>query len=206
MHEIVLENLPQSQPVDDQADPPRIAVLVSGSGRTLKNIVAAIESGALHAWVVLVVASKECPGAEFARGRGITTIVNDRLDTAEEVGDLFDEYRIDWAVLAGYVRLLPIPERYLGRVVNIHPALLPRHGGRGMYGLRVHAAVIDAGDIQSGCTVHLADGAYDRGEIIAQAQCAVEPGDTPESLASRVFALETELYPKALSKLFASRR
>lgn len=206
MPEIVLKNPPQSQSVRDQADPPRIAIFVSGSGRTLRNIVAAIESGALLARVVLVVASKECAGAEFARGQGFATRVHDRLDDADEVGELLDEFRVDWAVLAGYVRLLPIPERYRGRVVNIHPSLLPRHGGRGMYGHRVHAAVIESGDAESGCTVHLADGVYDRGEIIAQARCAVEADDSPESLASRVFELETDLYPKALSKLFAARR
>jgi len=206
MPEIFLENLPHSQSAPANPEPPRIAVFVSGSGRTLRNLVASTETGALSATVVLVVASKECPGADFARGRGIATRVNCGLDSEHEVGGLLDEFGVDWAVLAGYVRLLPIPERYRGRVVNIHPSLLPRHGGQGMYGLRVHASVIESGDTESGCTVHLADGAYDRGEIVAQAKCAVEPGDTPESLASRVFALETDLYPKALTKLFASHQ
>jgi phosphoribosylglycinamide formyltransferase-1 len=182
-----------------------IAVFVSGGGRTLKNLDGAIHRGDLPARIVLVVASKECPGAEFARERGYTTVVDGRLDDVATVERLLSDTGARWVVLAGYVRLLPIPERWKGRVVNIHPSLLPRHGGQGMYGQRVHEAVLGAGDAESGCTVHLADGEYDRGEIIAQARCPVYPEDTVQTLASRVFELETELYPKALSKLLRER-
>ena len=182
-----------------------IAVFISGGGRTLENIDDAIRRGDLAATIELVVASKECPGADFARRRGYTTVVDGRLDAVNEVERLLNDSGADWVVLAGYVRLLPIPDRWRGRVVNIHPSLLPLHGGRGMYGQRVHEAVLRAGDAESGCTVHLADGEYDRGEIIAQASCPVYPDDTPKTLASRVFELETDLYPKALAKLFAER-
>lgn len=189
-----------------ESPPAPIAVFISGSGRTLRNLCLAIEEERLSARIVLVVASKECPGADFARQQGIRTLVRGTLESPEAVGDLLRSAGAEWAVLAGYVRLMPIPEDYRGRVVNIHPALLPRHGGKGMYGLRVHAAVLEAGDTQSGCTVHLADGEYDRGETIAQATCPVLPDDTPEALAARVFALETDLYPKALAQLFARSR
>lgn len=183
-----------------------IAVFVSGGGRTLRNIADRIEAGELPAKIVLVVASKECPGAEFARSKGIRTLVEHQFETPDSVGKLLREAGAEWAVLAGYVRLLPIPDEFRGRVVNIHPSLLPKHGGQGMYGQRVHAAVIEAGETTSGCTVHLAEGEYDRGKILAQASCPVLPDDTAETLASRVFQLETELYPKALAELFSNRR
>lgn len=199
-----------SVPPNDQnqaeMSPIPIAAFVSGGGRTLRNIASAIDDGTVPARIVLVVATRECPGAAFARERGIRTVIDGSLDSASEVGDLLRESGAAWAVLAGYVRLLPIPDEYRGRVVNIHPSLLPRHGGQGMYGTRVHRAVLAAGDETSGCTVHLADGEYDRGEIVAQASCPVLPGDTPESLAARVFELETRLYPKALAGLFRRGR
>ena len=184
-------------------------MFISGGGRTLENIDDAIRRGDLAATIELVVASKECPGADFARRRGYTTGVDGRLDAVNEVERLLNDSGADWGVLAGYVRLLPIPDRWRGRVVNIHPSLLPLHGGRGMYGQRVHEAVLRAGDAESGCTVHLADGEYDRGEIIANffglGSQRMHPDDTPKTLASRVFELETDLYPKALAKLFAER-
>jgi phosphoribosylglycinamide formyltransferase-1 len=186
--------------------PVPIAIFVSGGGRTLRNIAQRIEAGELPAKITLVVASKECPGADFAREKGIRTVIQGRFETPDAVGDILRGAGAEWVVLAGYVRLLPIPEDYRGRVVNIHPSLLPKHGGQGMYGQRVHAAVIRAGEPVSGCTVHLADGEYDRGEIIAQASCPVLSDDTPETLAARVFELETDLYPKALAELFRNRR
>ncbi|MFG0292760.1 MAG: phosphoribosylglycinamide formyltransferase [Phycisphaerales bacterium JB050] len=194
-----------------QASPPNhlpvpIAIFVSGGGRTLRNIAGRIEAGDLPAKIVLVVASKECPGADFARQQEIRTVIRGNFETPDAVGDLLREAGADWVVLAGYVRLLPIPVEFRGRVVNIHPSLLPKYGGQGMYGQRVHAAVIRAGEVESGCTVHLADGEYDRGEIVAQARCPVLRGDTPETLAARVFELETDLYPKALAELFKNRR
>lgn len=184
--------------------PARLAVLISGSGRTLLNLVDRIEEGTLSARIELVIASRECVGAERARNRGLRVIVRPGPLDAEWFGKVLAENNVDWIILAGYLQLAPIPPGYEGRMVNIHPALLPRHGGPGMYGMRVHRAVLRAGDTESGCTVHLCDGQYDTGPIVLQRTCAVEPGDTPETLAARVFALELEALPAALQSLIES--
>jgi phosphoribosylglycinamide formyltransferase-1 len=120
---------------------------------------------------------------------------------AAALAAVLDEHRIDWVVLAGYLKLVDIPASYRGRVVNIHPALLPDFGGAGMHGHRVHEAVLAAGRAESGCTVHLCDEVYDRGRVILQKRCPVLPDDTPETLAARVFELEKAAYPEALAGL-----
>jgi phosphoribosylglycinamide formyltransferase-1 len=184
--------------------PAGLLVLLSGTGRTLLNLCGAIERGELDARVNLVVGSGPCVGLERARERGLGTrvvpgdIPSDRLD------ELARECGAGWVVLAGYLRLVRIPERLRGRVVNIHPALLPEFGGAGMYGPRVHRAVLAAGRAESGCTVHLCDERFDTGPIVLQERCAVLPGDTPETLAARVFERECVAYPKALQRLIAS--
>lgn len=180
---------------------PRIAVMLSGSGRTMVNLAETIARGELAAEIGLVIASRECPGAARARERGFDVRVIPGDVPRERLGELLHRERIQWLVLAGYVRRVAIPPGFEGRVVNIHPALLPRFGGRGMYGHHVHEAVLRAGDTESGCTVHLCDEAYDRGPIVLQRRCPVLPGDTPETLAARVFALECEAYPEALRRL-----
>ncbi|MFN6192696.1 MAG: formyltransferase family protein, partial [Planctomycetota bacterium] len=109
------------------------------------------------------------------------------------------ELDVDLVVLAGYLRLLPIESDFAGRVLNIHPSLLPRHGGKGMHGERVHAAVLAAGDAESGCTVHLCDERYDEGRILVQARVPVLPGDEPARLAARVFQAECEAYPAGIA-------
>lgn len=182
---------------------PRLAVLLSGSGRTLVNLIEHIRSGRLHAEIPLVIASRECLGAQRARELGITTLIIRGDIPPDHLERLVAEHRIDWVVLAGYLRLLPISPSLAGRVVNIHPALLPKFGGPGMYGHHVHEAVIASGDPVSGCTVHLCDSAYDRGPIILQRQCPVLPADTPDTLAARVFELECQTYPEALELLFS---
>ncbi|MFT5422526.1 MAG: phosphoribosylglycinamide formyltransferase-1 [Phycisphaerales bacterium] len=184
---------------------PRLALFLSGSGRSLTNLITRTESGELGAQIALVVASRECPGAQLARAAGLPTLVIARSLTKEELLALTTEHRIDWVVLAGYLRLLPIPTHLQGRVVNIHPALLPAFGGPGMHGDRVHTAAIEAfkrGDItETGCTVHLCDNTYDTGPIVLQKRCPIEPADTPQTLADRVFALELLAYPEALNLL-----
>jgi len=185
--------------------PARLAVLLSGSGRTLVNLQERIEAGELHAEIALVVASRECLGAERARERGLPTVVIDPKSGQSELARLLREHDAEWIVLAGYLSLLPIPSGFEGRVVNIHPALLPKFGGPGMYGERVHRAVLESGETESGCTVHLCDGAYDTGPIVLRRTCPVEPGDTPETLAARVFELEKEAYPEALRTLIAGK-
>ena len=183
----------------------RLAVLISGGGRTLLNLLDRIEAGELDAEVTLVIASRECPGAERARRRGLPVFVQHGELERESFGALLREHGIDWVVLGGYLKLAPIPEGYDGRMVNIHPALLPSFGGPGMYGGRVHEAVLNAGSRVSGCTVHLCDDRYDQGPIILQRACEVREDDTPETLAARVFELECEALPNALALLLSGR-
>lgn len=189
------------------AHPPRLAVFLSGSGRSLTNLIERTASGELNARLGVVVASRECRGAQIARDANLTTLVIPRNLTKEELRTLTTEHRVDWVVLAGYLRLLPIPDELEGRVVNIHPALLPAFGGPGMHGDRVHTAAIEAfhrGEItESGCTVHLCDNTYDTGPVLLQRRCPIEPADTPQTLADRVFTLELQAYPEALNLLFA---
>ncbi len=183
--------------------PARLAVLISGGGRTLLNLHDHARAGRLPGEIALVVASAECEGARRARERGLPVEVVVGVIPRARLDTLLREHRIDWVVLAGYLKLVEIPERWRGRVVNIHPALLPKFGGPGMYGHRVHEAVLAAGERESGCTVHFADDRYDTGPIILQRRCPVVPGDTPESLAARVFEQECLAYPEALRRLLS---
>src|ERR1043166_3710231 len=169
--------------------PARLAVLLSGGGRTLANLLDHIRAGTLPATIELVIASRECPGAERARAAGIDTLVIPGIIHAEHLQPLFDERRIDLVILAGYLKRLMVPAAYKGRILNIHPALLPSFGGEGMYGERIHEAVLRSGATETGCTVHLVDDEYDHGPILLQKRCPILPGDTPQSLAARVFAL-----------------
>ena len=179
----------------------RLALFLSGSGRTMVNLADHIEAGDLPAEIGLVIASRECQGAERARERGFAArVMPGEIDPAH-LAHILKEHAIDWAVLAGYTQLLPIVPAYESRTVNIHPALLPKFGGEGMFGSRVHQAVLDAGETESGCTVHLCDDHYDTGPIVLQMKCPVEPDDTPDTLAARVFELELEAYPAALRQL-----
>ncbi len=186
-------------------DAPTIAVMLSGGGRTLLNLADRIDRGALRARVGLVIASRECAGAERARARGLRTLVRPGEIPASELERLVAEAGAGWIALAGYLRRVDIPASLAGRVINIHPALLPSFGGPGMYGERVHGAVLEAGCRVSGCTAHLCDDRYDAGPIVMQACCHVEEGDTPESLAARVFGLECEVYPRAIAALVEGR-
>jgi len=189
----------------DRSHSTKLAVMISGGGRTLENLAGSIERGDLNAEIVLVIASKECPGAQKALARGMPVLVVPGEIPRETLGRILRDHGVEWVALGGYVKLVRIPEGYEGRVVNIHPALLPEFGGKGFYGGRVHEAVLASGAEESGCTVHIADEEFDHGPILAQARCPVEPGDTPETLAARVFELECELYPRVLGDLFAGR-
>jgi folate-dependent phosphoribosylglycinamide formyltransferase PurN len=180
-------------------------VLLSGSGRTLLNLLDEINAGRLDAEVALVIASRECLGAQRARERGLHVEVIPGVIPAADLQHRLAGARIAWVVLAGYLKYVNVPPAYVGRVVNIHPALLPRHGGHNMYGDRVHEAVLAAGDHVSGCTVHVVDEHFDQGPIILQRRCPVLPGDTPDTLGARVFEQECIAYPEALRLLFAER-
>lgn len=179
----------------------RVAVLVSGGGTNLQALLDALGSEAPAA-VVRVVSSRPGVGAlERARQANVPGVVlRDPLDAAEVVGQLGDA---DLVVLAGYVKLVPAEAvaRFRGRMINIHPALLPAFGGPGMYGRRVHEAVLASGAAISGATVHYVDERYDRGPIIAQWPVPVRPGDTPETLAARVLEVEHQLLPAVVLEL-----
>jgi phosphoribosylglycinamide formyltransferase 1 len=179
----------------------RLAVLLSGSGRTLDNLLAAIGSGSLRATVELVIASRETLGAAKARAANLPTMVIKGEIPRDDLQRLLEEHRIDLVVCAGYLKYLRVPAKYAERVVNIHPSLLPAFGGPGMYGDKVHEAVIRAGEKQSGCTVHLVDEVYDHGRILLQRTCPVLPTDDAHTLAARVFVEECRAYPEALQRL-----
>ncbi len=194
------------------SDPLRIAAMISGGGRTLINILDKIDAGELNASVELVIASRgEIAGVELAQAHGLDVRIVRQRDFAAE-DDMHDaisaaltEKRIDLVCLCGYLRWFRVDEPFAGRVMNIHPALLPDFGGQGMHGQIVHQMVLDSGRRFSGCTVHFVDEEYDHGPIILQRSCPVLPDDDHESLAARVFALECQAYPEAI-RLFAASR
>jgi formyltetrahydrofolate-dependent phosphoribosylglycinamide formyltransferase len=192
--------------------PLRIAVLLSGSGRTLQNLLDLRAAGQLDIDVSLVIASRPgLAGSERAAKAGLGHCVIDRRGSADvhefsrAVFARCDAARVDLICLAGWLSLLIIPPHYAGRIMNIHPSLLPSFGGRGMYGRRVHQAVLDAGCKISGCTVHFVDATYDTGPIILQRVCPVLDTDTADDLAHRVFEEEKLAYPEAL-RLFQQGR
>lgn len=187
------------------SQPPIVAVLLSGGGRTMAHLDQSTRDGALRAVIGVVIASRDCPGARLARERGLPTLIVPGVIEGATLGRILRDHGAGWAALAGYLRLVRVPEGFEHRILNIHPALLPSFGGKGMYGRHVHQAVLDAGCRVSGCTVHLVDEAFDRGPILAQAACQVQEGDTADSLAARVFALECDLYPATLSRVLAGR-
>jgi phosphoribosylglycinamide formyltransferase 1 len=178
----------------------RIAVALSGRGSNLEALLNALGPGA-RAQVALVVSDRaEAAGLDHARERGIPAQVLSQAADGDEWLRLLWRFQIDLVVLAGYLKLVPAPviAAYRGRIINIHPALLPAFGGKGMYGLRVHQAVLASGAQESGATVHLVDEVYDRGAVLAQARVPVLSGDTPDTLAERVLAVEHRLLPAAV--------
>lgn len=189
----------------------RVAVFASGSGTNLQALLD-------HAvgdvpWRVELVVSDKVGARALDRGRAagadaITIPAKDRdaTEIAAETLAVLGEHRIDLILLAGYLRLVPaeVVAAYRGRILNVHPALLPSYGGPGMYGMRVHQAVIAAGCRVSGPSVHLVDEAYDRGRILAQWPVPVQPSDAPEDLAARVLLAEHRLYPRVVDHVCAS--
>ncbi len=191
--------------------PLRLAVLISGGGTTLDNLRTRIDQGALAASVVSVIADRPCRGADNARAAGLPTEIILRRDfasTTEFSTAIFDRIRAaeaDLVALGGFLARIEIPDDFVLRVMNIHPALIPSFCGKGMYGHHVHEAVLARGCQVSGCTVHFCDNEYDHGPIILQRCVDVAPGDTPDTLAARVFAEECRTYPEAI-RLFAEGR
>lgn len=190
---------------------PRLAVMISGGGTTLHNLIDLIRTGKLDASIVLVISSNpQAKGLQYASEAGIPSLVIEKKGYAEDAAFRdanFDAIRAsaaDLVVMAGYLKHVLIPGDFTGRVINIHPALIPAFCGKGMYGQRVHEAVLAAGARQSGCTVHFVDNEYDHGPIILQRTVPVLDDDTPTSLAARVFAQECEAYPEAIRKVARS--
>jgi folate-dependent phosphoribosylglycinamide formyltransferase PurN len=172
-----------------------IVVMVSGSGRSLANILEREQSGRLCTTTKLVIASKAGIGAiAIAESHGVPVQVLQVGQTTAAI-DAVDPRLI---VMAGYLKKWPIPARYVGRTINIHPSLLPLFGGRGFYGHHVHQAVLDAGMRVSGCSVHFVTPEYDAGPIIDQRAVHLFPGDTAEQIATRVFAAELDLLPEVI--------
>jgi phosphoribosylglycinamide formyltransferase/phosphoribosylglycinamide formyltransferase-1 len=175
----------------------RVAVAVSGRGSNLEALFARLGNGD-EARVALVLSDRaEAPALERARERGVTAVALQDWRSAEEWLAALAAESVELLVLAGYLKLVPaeVIARYRGRIINVHPALLPAFGGKGMYGIRVHEAVLQSGAAESGCTVHLVDEEYDRGMILVQARVPVLPGDTAQLLASRVLEQEHRLLP-----------
>lgn len=193
-----------------ESDRLRIAVLVSGHGSNLQAILDACARPEFPARVVVVVSDR--PGAyalERARRAGIPTHVVDwslyraRGPFCRAMERVLEPYRVDLICLAGFLRILDAAfvAAYRGRILNIHPSLLPAFGGKGMYGERVHRAVLASGASVSGCTVHLVTEEVDAGPIVLQAEVPVLPGDTPERLAARVAEAEHRIYPEAIRRV-----
>ena len=186
----------------------RIACLISGGGRTVLNLQEAIERGEVPASIDLVVAHRaDLPGVERCRAAGLDVTIlpatsgADRNELSDRVDAALDSHRIELICLAGYLRHFRVAPKWSDRVINIHPSLLPHHGGHGMYGNRVHAAVLAAGDRQSGCTVHAVDDIYDHGAVILQRECPVRSEDTVDALADRVFREECLALPLAIAAI-----
>jgi formyltetrahydrofolate-dependent phosphoribosylglycinamide formyltransferase len=192
--------------------PIRLAVLLSGSGTTLQNLIDRLADGRLRAQVVCVISSNpNALGLKRAADASIPTFVVERkaCSSRQEFSQrIFDPCRaagVELVCLGGFLQLLEIPPDFESRVLNIHPALIPAFSGKGFHGRHVHEAALETGVKVSGCTVHFADNQYDHGPIVLQRVVPVLDDDTPETLAARVFAEECEAYPEAI-QLFAQGR
>ena len=187
----------------------RIAVLVSGGGSNLQSIIDNIEQGNLNCEISYVIADRECYGLERAEKHGIKNVLLDRKVLKEKLSDEIssvlenDDEKTDYIVLAGYLSILS-PEfikKWSRKIINIHPSLLPKFGGKGMYGMNVHRAVIEEKETESGCTIHFVDTGVDTGEIILQMKVPVLSDDTPEILQKRVLEKEHVLLIEGIKKL-----
>jgi phosphoribosylglycinamide formyltransferase-1 len=183
---------------------PRLAVFASGNGSNAQRI-AEYFAGNPDISISLILCNK--PDAfvlKRAENLGIPTMVFNRATFYETnlVLETLKSYHIDFLILAGFLWLIPknLLETYPGRIINIHPALLPKYGGKGMYGMKVHEAVISAGEYESGITVHLVDTCYDEGRILFQAKCIISKNDTAEDLAAKIHALEYRYFPGEIEK------
>lgn len=185
-----------------------IAIFASGTGSNARKIIEYFKTSP-DARVALVVSNKKDAGVlDIAKEHGIPTRIISRgmFYETEEVLEILRDKNIDLIVLAGFLWLIPeyLVSSYRRRMVNIHPALLPRHGGKGMYGMHVHEAVKAAGDSETGITIHFVNEHYDEGDFVFQKRCAVDPADTPTDIARKVLALEHRYFPEVIARLVTS--
>ena len=182
-----------------------IAIFASGSGTNAENLIRFFRTKHSGRVKLVLTNNREAFVINRAQSLDIETVIFNReqLNQDGEVLAILQEKEIDFIVLAGFLWLVPEPllKAFEGKIINLHPALLPKYGGKGMYGRHVHEAVIASGDTKSGITIHHVNQKYDEGNIIFQAICEVEPEDTPESLAKRIHALEYEHFPKVVEEL-----
>jgi phosphoribosylglycinamide formyltransferase-1 len=177
----------------------KMAVLLSGSGRTLDNFHERIEKGSLHAQVQVVISNvSDALGLTKAKNYGYPAF---HAQSNDEINTLLQDYDIDVIALAGYLKLYRPPADLSRAVINIHPSLIPSFCGDGFYGSRVHKAVKKRGCMVSGCTVHFANEVYDEGPIIHQQSVALEYDDSPDDIATKVFAAECEAFPEAINRV-----
>ncbi len=192
-----------------------ICVFASGSGTNFKAIIEAKKSGIIHSDISLLITNNsDCGAVSIAKENNILVFHISRKAypdlSEEEYADLFldklDEHKINFIVLAGYMKMLDasIIRKFPKRIINIHPALLPKFGGKGMYGMNVHKAVIEAGEKESGVTIHYVNENYDEGEIILQEKVEVSPEDTPETLQKKVLKLEHKYYAEVIRRIESS--
>ncbi len=186
---------------------PKIAVLISGGGSNLQSVIDNVKNKDLDCSIEYVIADRECHGIERAENEGIKTVLLDRKkyknSLSEKIGKIL-EGNVDYIVLAGFLSILE-PEfvkKWDRKIINIHPSLLPKYGGAGMYGIKIHEAVIKNKEKESGCTVHYVDTGIDTGEIIIQEKVTVAPDDTPETLQQKVLEKEHIILTKAIKKVF----
>ncbi len=184
----------------------RLAFFISGTGGNALNLLRACREGRVPGLPVLGLASTaKAPGLARLEAEGLPTVVVTRKDFDSDKAFSEACYRAAEAAnaevicLCGWLKMLAVPARWEGRILNIHPGLLPEFGGPGMYGMHVHRAVLEAGAAESGATVHLVDAEYDHGRILDQQRVPVLPGDTVEELQNRVYAAEMDLFPRALA-------
>ena len=183
----------------------KIAILASGSGSNAENIAKYFEESDYAKVSFIIANNPEAYVLERAKRLGIeaAVVTKQQFVEADSVIEMLQQRNIDFIVLAGFLLLVPkkLIQAYPGRIVNIHPALLPKHGGKGMYGDRVHKAVVECGDTESGITIHLIDEQYDKGTTFFQAKCPVLPTDTPDDVAAKVHALEYEHFPHVIEEI-----
>lgn len=187
----------------------RIAIFASGNGSNFQRIAEYFVGNAEIEITVLYSNRPDAYALHRAKNLGIPTVAFNRerfYHTTDILTDL-QSRQINWIVLAGFLWLVPddILKAFEGRILNIHPALLPKYGGKGMYGMRVHEAVVAAGDSESGITIHLVNESYDEGQVIFQARCPVLPGDKAEDIAAKIHLLEYEHFPIVIGELFSKK-